>query len=190
MAFAFVYVHAFEDGNGRLHRWLIHHVLATAGFNPPGVVFPISAAILREIESYRTVLKSYSRSLLSLIEWQPTESGNIEVLSETGDYYRFFDATAHSEFLYRCVEQAVDRDLPDEVAYLERYDRFACGVQEIVDMPDSTVDLLHRFLSQNDGRLPKRGRANEFSGLKDAETERIERLYAECFAGLASAQPA
>ena len=190
MAFAFVYVHPFEDGNGRLHRWLIHHVLATAGFNPPGVVFPISAAILREIESYRTVLESYSRSLLSLIEWQPTESGNIEVLDETGDYYRFFDATAHSEFLYRCVEQTVGRDLPDEVAYLERYDRFASGVQELVDMPDSTVDLLHRFLGQNDGRLSKRGRTNEFAGLSDAETERIERLYAECFAGLASAQPA
>jgi len=30
-AFGFVYVHAFSDGNGRLHRWLIHHVLAAAG---------------------------------------------------------------------------------------------------------------------------------------------------------------
>ncbi len=37
IAFGFVYIHPFEDGNGRLHRWLIHHVLATAGYNPPGV---------------------------------------------------------------------------------------------------------------------------------------------------------
>jgi Fic family protein len=28
VAFGFVYIHPFEDGNGRLHRWLIHHVRA------------------------------------------------------------------------------------------------------------------------------------------------------------------
>ena len=52
VAFGFVYVHPFIDGNGRLHRWLIHQVLAAAGYNPPGVVFPVSAAILRNIQSY------------------------------------------------------------------------------------------------------------------------------------------
>src|SRR5579864_342808 len=57
IAFGFVYVHPFADGNGRLHRWLIHHVLARAGYNPPGVVFPISAAILRGIDEYRAVLE-------------------------------------------------------------------------------------------------------------------------------------
>ena len=46
LAFGFVYIHPFEDGNGRLHRCLFHHVLAQRGFNPPGVVFPISSAIL------------------------------------------------------------------------------------------------------------------------------------------------
>ena len=42
IAFGFVYVHPFVDGNGRIHRWLIHHVLAAAGYNPPGIVFPIN----------------------------------------------------------------------------------------------------------------------------------------------------
>ena len=40
LAFGFVYVHPFVDGNGRIHRYLIHHVLAQRGFNPAGVVFP------------------------------------------------------------------------------------------------------------------------------------------------------
>lgn len=35
VAFAFIYIHPFADGNGRLHRYLIHHVLAERGFNPP-----------------------------------------------------------------------------------------------------------------------------------------------------------
>jgi len=190
LAFGFVYVHPFEDGNGRLHRWLIHHVLATAGYSPPGLVFPVSAAILRKIEEYRSVLESYSQRLLPLIEWRSTSDGNVEVLNETADFYRFFDATAHAEFLYRCVEETVDRDLPGEVAYLDAYDRFARGVQEIVDMPDRTVDLLHRFLRQGNGNLSNRGREKEFAALTDAERERIERLYAESFAGISNSQQA
>ena len=31
LAFGFVYIHPFEDGNGRIHRYLIHHVLAQRG---------------------------------------------------------------------------------------------------------------------------------------------------------------
>jgi Fic family protein len=60
LAFGFVYVHPFEDGNGRLHRYLVHHVLAERGFNPPGLVFPVSAAILDRIADYRKILESYS----------------------------------------------------------------------------------------------------------------------------------
>jgi hypothetical protein len=69
LAFGFVYVHPFEDGNGRIHRYLMHHVLARRGFNPAGVVFPVSAAILERIDDYRRVLEAYSRRLLPLIEW-------------------------------------------------------------------------------------------------------------------------
>jgi hypothetical protein len=64
ISFGFAYVHPFEDGNGRLHRWLIHHVLAVGGYNPPGVAFPVSAAIYREIPRYTAVLESYSKQTL------------------------------------------------------------------------------------------------------------------------------
>jgi Fic family protein len=33
-ALGFVYIHPFQDGNGRLHRCLIHHVLAERKFAP------------------------------------------------------------------------------------------------------------------------------------------------------------
>jgi hypothetical protein len=179
VAFGFVYIHPFEDGNGRLHRWLIHHVMARAGFNPPGVIFQISAAILREIDEYRRVLESYSSVLLPLIDWRATDQGNVEVLNETADYYRYFDATAHAEFLYGCVRATVERDLPHEVAYLEAYDRFIGSVQEVVDMPASTADLLHRFLRQNAGRLSARARAREFAALTEAEVARVETIFEE-----------
>src|SRR6202034_4292142 len=98
LAFGFVYVHPFADGNGRIHRYLIHHVLAQRGFNPSGIVFPISASILERLDDYRAVLEDYSRRLLPVIDWRPGD-GNVEVLNETADFYRFFDATPHAEFL-------------------------------------------------------------------------------------------
>lgn len=179
LAFGFVYIHPFEDGNGRLHRWLIHQVLAKAGFNPPGLVFPVSAVMLREIDQYKRVLESYSRPLLPLIEWLPTARRNVEVLNDTVDYYRYFDATTHAEFIYHCVDTTIERDVPEEVAYLEAYDRFVAGMREIVDMPERTLDLLHRFLHQNGGRLSQRAREKEFSALTGEEAASIERLYDE-----------
>jgi hypothetical protein len=177
LAFGFVYIHPFEDGNGRLHRWLVHHALARASYNPPGLVFPVSAVMLREIGEYKRVLESYSRPLLPLIEWRHTPQGNVEILNDTADFYRYFDATRHAEFLYHCVDTTIERDLPEEVAYLEAYDRFLEGMREIVDMPQRTLDLLHRFLHQNGGRLSQRARAREFNALTDDEAARVERLY-------------
>ncbi len=185
--FGFVYAHPFEDGNGRVHRWLLHHVLSAAGFAPVGVVFPVSAVMLREITAYRTVLESYSRPLLPNIDWRPTSDGNVEVLNDTADWYRYFDATAHAEFLYHCVRATIESDLPYEVAYLKAYDAFTAAISSMVDMPTRTLDLLHRFLRQNHGRLSKRARSGDFASLTDQEVAAIEAHYAESVADLPTA---
>lgn len=189
IAFGFVYVHPFVDGNGRIHRWLIHHVLSAAGYNPPGVVFPISAAILRRIDEYRAVLQAYSSALLPLIDWHATTDGNVVVLNDTAHHYRYFDATEHAELLYRCVEQTVEQDLPEEVGFLKAFDAFSSGVKEIVEMPDRKVETLRGFLAQGGGALSQRARTNEFRTLTDAEVERIQALYAETFDGAGAHHP-
>lgn len=181
LAFGFVYIHPYVDGNGRLHRWLIHHALAAANYNPPGLVFPVSAAILRQLDAYRAVLETYSRPLLPEIEWRRTPTGNVEVLNDTSAFYRFFDATAHAAFLYDCVEQTIDEDLPAEVAFLESFDRFSLGVQEMVDMPTDRVELLQTFLQQNGGQLSQRARTREFAALTDQEAAQVEQIYRDSF---------
>ena len=181
LAFGFVYIHPYVDGNGRLHRWLVHHALARAAFSPPGLVFPISAVILRHIERYRAVLESYSAPLLPLIDWRATDSGNVEVLNDTADYYRYFDVTSHAAFLYDCVEQTIVHDLPQEVRFLQAFDAFSQAVQQVVDMPMAKVELLHKFLEQNEGRLSQRGREREFSALTSDEVIRLETAYAQAF---------
>ena len=183
LAFGFVYVHPFEDGNGRIHRYLIHHVLAERGFNPPGVVFPVSAAILERVDDYRRALEDYSQRLLPLIDWEPTPEFNVRVLSDTGDFYRFFDATPHAEFLYACVQKTIEEDLPAETDFLRRYDRFRQTVDSLLDMPERSIDLLFRFLNQHGGHLSQRTREREFATLTDDEAGRIETFYRDSFRG-------
>jgi hypothetical protein len=117
-----------------------------------------------------------------MIEWEPTPDGNVRVLNETADFYRFFDATPHAEFLYECVERTIDVDLPAETRFLKAYDAFRRDVANLVDMPDRTADLLFRFLNQNSGTLSKRGREQEFAELTAIEVKNIETAYAEAFA--------
>ena len=87
-SFAFAYVHPFQDGNGRLHRCLIHHVLAERKFTPPGMVFPVSSVMLDRIDDYRTTLQAHSGPLMPFIDWRPTSDHNVEVLNDTTDLYR------------------------------------------------------------------------------------------------------
>jgi len=74
--------------------------------------------MLEHIEKYRQALRDFSAPLMTFIEWQPTPKGNIEVLNDTADLYRFGDYTALAEYLYTCVEHTITTLLPKEVQYL------------------------------------------------------------------------
>ena len=181
VAFGFVFIHPFEDGNGRIHRYLIHHVLAKKKFSQQGMIFPVSASILDHIDDYRNVLENYSHPLLDFIEWEETEDHNVKILNETLDYYRYFDATKQAEFLYDCVNDTIENIIPNEVAYLTNYDEFKKYLDDEFEMPDKLVALLVRFLEQNEGKLSKRAREKEFSSLTDAEVIEIEINFTSIF---------
>ena len=178
LAFGFVYIHPFADGNGRIHRYLIHHALASQGFTPEGVVFPVSTAILADVVAYRQVLETVSRPLLSVIDWHSTISGNVDVVNETADFYRYFDATPHAEFLFDCIERTIEVDLPNELRFLASRDEFHRHGTRIVDMPERTLDLLLHMLRENGGRFSKRMRRKEFEALTEEEVGEFETLYA------------
>lgn len=183
IAFGFVFIHPFEDGNGRVHRYLIHHVLAKKEFTPKGLIFPVSAVILERIDDYKQVLESYSRPRLDFIEWEATPDGNVKVLNDTIDLYRYFDATKQAEFLYECIEETVTDTLPEEVQYLERHDRMRTFIAEHFDMPDKDMENLIGFLRQNEGTLSKRARTKEFKALTGDEVVMLEEKYQEIFGG-------
>lgn len=178
-SFAFVFIHPFEDGNGRIHRFMMHHVLAKRGYGPPGVILPVSAAILRDRHRYDDVLASFSAPLLDLIEWEWTDGEahtpgrQMIVKSDSAYLYRYFDATAMAEYLYDQVADSVRRDLREELDFVTVFDQALSGVREIVDMPDRRASLLVRLCLQNGGRLAARKRAR-FAELADDEVGAME----------------
>jgi hypothetical protein len=182
-AFGFVYVHPFQDGNGRLHRCLIHHVLAERKFTPPGLVFPVSSVMLDRIDDYRTTLQSHSGPLMNFIQWRPTPGGNVEALNDTADLYRFFDCTEAAEFLYACVLRAVEHDLPREIDYLCRHDEAIRRIMDAVEMPDRVAANFVLFVRQNNGKLAKTRREAEFAALSDEEVMHLETIVRDAFEG-------
>ncbi len=181
IAFGFIFIHPLFDGNGRLHRYLIHHLLAETKFTPQGIIFPVSAAILERIDDYRRVLESYSEPLIEHIKWKKTEDNNVEVLNDTIDLYRYFDATKQAEFLFECIDHTISIIIPKEAAYLKNYDEFKGWLDDNYQMPDRTVALLVRFLEQNSGKFSKRALGKEFSELKPEEIEQIQNKFREIF---------
>ena len=183
-AFGFVYIHPFEDGNGRMHRCLIHHVLAERKFTPSGMVFPVSSVMLDRIDHYRSTLQGHSGPLMPFIEWRPTPSRNVEVLNDTADLYRYFDCTEEAEFLYSCVRRTVEDDLPSEIEYLRRHDEAIHRIMDAVEMPDRLAENLVMFIRQNKGSLSKNRREHEFKALRDDEVALVEGIVRDAFDGV------
>ncbi len=182
IAFRFVYIHPLADGNGRLHRCLIHHVLTERGYTPAGMVFPVSTVMLDRIDDYRDVLQSHSSPLMDFIEWHALPNGNVEVTNETADLYRFFDCTTEAEFLYECVLRTIKKDLPDEIDYLKRHDEAMRNIMNAIEMPDRLAENLIMFIRQNGGALPrKRRQRHPFDKLTDEEITLIEEFVADAF---------
>jgi len=186
IAYGFVFLHPFEDGNGRIHRFLIHNIIARRGFTPEGVMFPISASMLKNPADYDASLEAFSRQLMPLVEYSLDEEGRMIVHNDTAIWYRYIDMTPQAEALFRFIEQTIDTELARELAFLANYDRTKKAIQEIVDMPDRQIDLFIRFCLQNNGRLSARKRASHFHTLSDEEIARMEEAVQSAYGNTAT----
>lgn len=181
IAFGLVFIHPFEDGNGRMHRALIHHVLAERGVAPGGLVFPVSAVMLERIHEYREALRAHTSRLMPFIDWTPDAQRNVAVHNDTADLYRYGDYTPLAEFLYACVAHTVTELLPQEVRYLQCHDRALTALAQHIDLPQNLARDLIMFVTQNDMKLPIRRRKGEFASLTDDEIEVLETEIARAF---------
>lgn len=180
MAFGFVYIHPFMDGNGRIHRYLIHDVLAKAGFTPRGIVLPVSAVILANLDDYVETLEHYSHAINQLTDYHP-DTPDIPAQGNDAVYFRFPDFTRQAEFLYRALERTVEEDLQKEINYLLGFDTAYKQLNEEFDWPAHSLELFIRVVEQNGGTLSNNKRQSHFDWMKKNEIERAELAVQNAF---------
>jgi hypothetical protein len=176
ISFGFVFIHPFEDGNGRLHRLLIHYILSRAGFTPKGLIFPISAVMLQKREQYDACLESFSRPLMPLLDYTVDEEGHLAVKGRTSGFYRYVDFTRMAEDLYRWTEETLRTEFRDELDFIVRYRKARDKLDGLVEMPDKARNCFVQFCLQNAGRLSAGKRAKFFSALTDDEVRALEQV--------------
>lgn len=181
-SFAFVFLHPFEDGNGRIQRLLIHFVLARKGFTPPGLVVPVSATMLSRIKEFDAALERFSEPIMVRVRYEQDAHGHVDVLHDSASYYRYPDLTAQAEALYRWVERAVEVDLPKEIAFLLAHQEARRRLDERIELSDPRAMLLVTLCIEGRGRLSKTRRDRHFDTLTDEEVGDVERLVAEVLA--------
>ncbi len=176
IAFGFVFIHPFNDGNGRLHRMLIHYILSRMGFTPDGLIFPVSAVMLARRNEYDATLESFSAPLMRVIDYDEDDRGVVTVRNDTAHMYRYFDATPLAEALYGWVQETIRADFRQELTFIVTFRELRKSLTQIVDMPDMKADLLLKLCLQNHGRLSASKRRSQFPELTDAEIAEIESL--------------
>ena len=177
VAFGLVFLHPFEDGNGRLHRFLIHKVLSDRGFTPPGMLFPVSASILRDRHGYDRCLEAFSALIQPWIDWSWQADRTIVVGNETADLYRYYDATPQVEYLFDRIADTIEVDLKEELSFIQRFDAALQAVNRLIDMPNRRAQLFVQLVLQNSGRLSA-GKRGLFAELTDSEIARLEAAVA------------
>jgi len=178
IAFGFIFIHPFEDGNGRLHRFLIHDILVHDGIVPSGLIIPVSAHMLNNIKDYDDILEKYSKPLMQRIRYDKKDYGEVTVINteEVEAYFRYPDLTEQCIYLIQTIHATLKEDMPDELIFLQRYDEAKKELQRIVDMPDKDINLMLIFLHQNKGVFPKR-RREQFARLTDEEIRQMQQAY-------------
>lgn len=176
-SFSFVFIHPFSDGNGRIHRLLLHHVLARRGYLPGHLVVPISSVIVEDMQAYDATLEDFSTRAMhrSEVDYSLDEDGRLHLSRQRTEQFRFPDLTVQAESTFKWLARAIEVDLPRELEFLLKFDEVVREVRGVVEMPDRLERLFVRLTMQNRGRLSKKKRKH-FEVLDDATIQRLEEV--------------
>lgn len=164
ISFAFVYLHPLADGNGRVHRFLVNHLLAADQAVPPNIVVPVSATIAGSAKGraqYDQVLEAVSKPFMQAYadgyRFGPHRvcpdgvETNFEFLQadDAQHAWRYLDLTAHARYLSGLLRQTVEHEMAQEALLLRQHDEARAAIKRWVEMPDADADRIIRSLHQS-----------------------------------------
>lgn len=156
ISFGEVYIHPMDDGNGRIHRYLIHDVMKQREPEHKFII-PISAAILKHEKQYDRVLESISRPIMAMLDWElDNDNHNKLIVHNDIDYmYRFPDYTEHVLFVYEMMNKAISAELKQEIVLLIVFDGIKEAINKQSDIPNPTLDKIVSILINGGGKVSK-----------------------------------
>lgn len=164
VSFAFVYLHPLVDGNGRVHRFLVNHLLAADKAVPPNIVVPVSATIAGSAKGraqYDEVLEVVSRPFMQAYadgyrfgQHRVCPDGvetnfEFQQAEDAQHVWRYLDLTEHARYLSELLRQTVEHEMAQEALLLRQFDVARAAIKRWVEMPDPDADRIIRSLQQN-----------------------------------------
>lgn len=164
LSFALVYLHPLSDGNGRVHRFLVNHLLAADQVVPHNMVVPVSATIAGSAKGraqYDQVLEVISRPFMQayadgyrfgpLRQCPDGVESNFEFeqAHDALHVWRYLDLTAHARYLSDLLRQTVEHEMAKEALLLRQHDDARAAIKQWVEMPDQDADRIIRSLHES-----------------------------------------
>lgn len=177
LSFGFVYIHPFTDGNGRVHRYLIHDVLKSRIKTEQDFIIPVSATILQRNKEYDEVLEKVSKPVMALINYDLDEKDHsITINNDISYLYRYPDFTAHVAFLYKMMEESISEDLIQEVIYIVKYDAVKKAIEKSYDVPNKELNLFIQLALQNNGKIGRKKRKRFENWIDEHKLQELEKI--------------
>ena len=157
------YLHPLADGNGRIHRFLVNHLLAADGVVPANLIVPVSATIAgsaRGRAAYDQALEAFSRPFMQVYAdayrfgaqrmCPDGVEANFEFLQtkEAWHAWRYPDLTTQTRYLSGVLRQTVEQEMAQEALALRQYDAAREAIKAHVEMPDAYADRVIRSLKE------------------------------------------
>lgn len=163
VSFAFIYLHPLADGNGRIHRFLVNHLLAADKAVPVNLIVPVSATIAGSAKGradYDLALEAFSRPFMQRYAdaWRFGQKRvcpdgvetNFEFLQtqDAQHAWRYPDLTVQVRYLSGVLRQTVEQEMAQEALALRRNDQARAAIKDCVEMPDVDADRIIRSLKE------------------------------------------
>ena len=186
ISFAFVFLHPFMDGNGRLSRYLIHHCLGQSGCLPAGFLLPISVAMKKHEELYWQSLTDFSRPARDLCEvtWFGDDNYEYRWMPDNDVWFRYMDLTQGVSLVLSLAKISLETYLREEVMFLELFDDVSAFINARHDLRSTDLANLIVTIHQNGGVLSSNRRKRFKYRVQEHVLDDIERAVSRRLQGL------